>query len=434
MHLHLSLPATYPHPVLAMFICPDCFADKGLKRRVVALRACEPLRRCESHPRKKGIALSMISPIVSELISNTYRRAEDDPWNGESTGESLMDVVYDLTGAHEDGVADALHNLIIDEEHVWPPDGEEPFFSNLYGYRRVHDINEEHSLRWEHFRREIIYNRRFFSEDAQQTLSDIFDGLHLLRDRAGKPVIYPLQPDEEPPAIFRARIANEHALQRQVIEDVAGQLGPPPPRLRTPGRMHPAGIRAFYGALDIQTCIAELRPTVGETVIGAKFTPVRPLLVLDTTRFDRRPKERNMFSKSYLKQLRLWTFMRRFMDEIAQPHLPGSEHLEYVPTQAVAEYLVYRHSFDYDGETDRTIDAIVFRSAQRPDGKNIAIFGDAAVVRREDDSGNPIDEEAGFHTINPGLRAVPGSVEEWRVNAVTHSTHSISYRLDDVDF
>ena len=186
-----------------MFICPDCFADKGLKRRIVALRPGEPHRRCDFHPRKNGIALSAISPILSELISNTYRHADDDPCTGESTGESLIDVVYDLTGAHEHAVADALHTLIIDEEHVWPPDGDEPFFSDMYGYSRVHEIHEEHSLRWEHFRQDIIYRRRFFSEDAQQTLLHIFDGLHLLRDRAGRPVVFPLQPGEESPSICR---------------------------------------------------------------------------------------------------------------------------------------------------------------------------------------------------------------------------------------
>lgn len=115
-----------------MFICPDCFSDTGLKRRIVALRPGEPHRRCDFHPRKKGIALSAISPILSELISNTFCHADNDPWTGESTGEPLLDVVYDLTGAHEHAVADALHTLIIDEEDVWPPDGEEPFFSDMY--------------------------------------------------------------------------------------------------------------------------------------------------------------------------------------------------------------------------------------------------------------------------------------------------------------
>ena len=416
-----------------MFICPDCFDEKGLKRRIVTLRVGEPHRRCDFHPRKKGISLSAISPIVSELISNTYRHADDDLW-GDSTGETLMDVVYDLTGAHEHAVADALHNLIIEEEFVWPPDGDEPFFSEMYGYCPVLEIQEEHSLRWERFRQDIIYRRRFFSEHAQQTLSDIFDGLDLLRDRAGRPVIYPLNPGEESPPIFRARIANDDMLRRRIIDDVSGQLGPPPPPLRTPGRMHPAGIRAFYGAFDMQTCIAELRPTVGETVIGARFTPAKPLLVLDTTRFDRRPKERDPFSESYLKQLRLWTFMKRFMDEIAQPHLPGTEHLEYVPTQAVAEYLVYRHKFNHKGETDKTIDAVVYRSAQRPNGKNIAIFGDAAVVQRVDASGNHIDERDDFRTVHPGIRAVAGSVEECRIRTVTHRARSISNPLFDVGF
>ena len=117
-----------------MFTCPDCFSDTGLKRRIVALRPGEPHQRCDFHPRKKGIALSAISPILSEFISNSYRHADDDPWTGESTGEPLLNVVYDLTGAHEHAVADTLHTLIIDEEDVWPPDGEEPFFSDAYGW------------------------------------------------------------------------------------------------------------------------------------------------------------------------------------------------------------------------------------------------------------------------------------------------------------
>ena len=69
-----------------MFICPDCFADKGLKRRIVALRPGEPHRRCDFHPRKNGIALSAISPILSELISNTYRHADDAPPKGTPLG------------------------------------------------------------------------------------------------------------------------------------------------------------------------------------------------------------------------------------------------------------------------------------------------------------------------------------------------------------
>ena len=417
-----------------MFICPDCFSEKGLKHRIVALRPGQPGRRCDFHPSKKGIALTAISPIVSELIASTYIHSDDNPLTGESTGESLIDIVYDLTGAHEHAVADALQTLLVDEEDCWPPDGDEPFFSDMFGYRQVDEIHEEHSFRWERFRQDMIYGRRFFSQSAQETLFDIFDGLHLLDDSAGRPVIYPLEPDDGSLPILRARIANDYAVRQEIRDDVSSQLGAPPPRLRTPGRMHPAGIRAFYGAFDMQTCIAELRPSVGETLIGAKFTPARPLLVLDTTRFNRRPKDLNMFSDSYLKRLRLWTFMRRFMNEIAQPHLPGAEHLEYVPTQAVAEYLVYQHKFNYKRETDKTIDAIIFRSAQRPHGKNIAIFGDASVVGRGEDSGSMMHDVFDFRTVNPGLQVVPDSVEEYYVSAVMHETHSMSYGLSDVDF
>jgi hypothetical protein len=58
--------------------------------------------------------------------------------------------------------------------------------------------------------------------------------------------------------------------------------------------MNSSGIWAFYGAFDIDTCIAELRPAVGETVISAKFNLSRPILVLDTTKFSGRPKYINI--------------------------------------------------------------------------------------------------------------------------------------------
>lgn len=417
-----------------MFICPDCFSNQGLRRRIVALRPSQPKHRCNFHPTKKGVALAAISPIISEVIANTYVHSEVNPLTGEPNGESLVDVICDVTGANDHEVAEALENLLIEQEDCWPPDGDEPFFSDILAYNRTNEIHEEHSFRWEQFCRDIVYGKRFFSPSAQKVLSEIFDGLHLLRDSAGRPVIYPLEPDDRSIDIFRARIANDFALRKRITDDLASELGPPPPPLRKPGRMHPAGIRAFYGALDIQTCVAELRPTVGETVVSARFRPLRPLLVLDTTRFDRRPKDVNVFARAYLKRLRLWTFMRRFMNEIAQPHLPGSEHLEYVPTQAVAEYLVHHHRFSYRHDRETTIDAIIFRSAQRPEGKNISIFGDACVVENTKQPSRMADEVFDFRTMKPGLQVIPDSKREHYVNSIIHETQSISYDFAHEEF
>jgi len=70
--------------------------------------------------------------------------------------------------------------------------------------------------------------------------------------------------------------------------------------------------------------------------------------------------------------------MQSLTYEISQPNLPGDKHLEYVPAQVVAEYLT-NQLVRWQG-ADVTPDAIIFRSAQREGGKNIAIMGDAATI------------------------------------------------------
>ena len=122
------------------------------------------------------------------------------------------------------------------------------------------------------------------------------------------------------------------------------------------------------------------------------------------------------------------------MNEIAQPHLPDSEHLEYVPTQAVAEYLVHHHTFSYRHEKARTIDAIIFRSAQRPHGKNIAIFGDSCAVEITDEPNGMPHEVFDFRTVNPSLQVIPDSNQEHYISAVTHEVHPVSYGIAADDF
>ena len=405
-----------------MLICPDCFSETGLKARILELQLQQADRQCDYHTTEKGVPLEDVVPIISEVISNTYGLSLFNQRTGECDGLTLMDIVYELTGVGDDDVANEIQNLLIEGDDYWPPDGGEPFFGEDLGYVPLDHISEEHSFRWQRFRDDIIYQRRFFSERALSILSEIFDGIDLLTDSSGRSVIYSLDPEDSAVSIYRARIANESSVRQSIVRDPASQLGPPPTRRRQHGRMHPAGIQAFYGAFDVETCIAELRPVVGGTVIAARFVPIRPLVVLDTTRFDQPPLKIDQFDKAFLKRLRLWKFMQRFMHEIAQPHLPDIEYLEYIPTQAVAEYLVHLHKFSFGDEEEQTINAIIFRSAQNPKGKNIAIFGESSSV--EGSNADKTDSLSLFRSSHrkPGLTIVQDSLEEHRINGVVHDT------------
>ena len=110
--------------------------------------------------------------------------------------------------------------------------------------------------------------------------------------------------------------------------------------------------------------------------------------------------------------MKLWKFMTTFMNEIARPCLPDDEHLDYVPTQVVSEYLTHLHKFKR-GESDKTIDAIIYRSAQNGNGKNIAIFGNAGAVR-----GASSGSAQSFSRAKPALQVVDGSLNSYQVTAV----------------
>ena len=133
--------------------------------------------------------------------------------------------------------------------------------------------------------------------------------------------------------------------------------------------------------------------------------------------------------------------MQSFASEISQPILPGDEHLEYVPAQVVAEYLT-NQPLRWRG-IDVTPDAIMFRSAQRDGGKNIAVMGDAATIcmpapPAAEGKVPAIRAETDFDFLdfasplpaasNAGLEYVDGSIELLEVGSAVYAvdTHYAS--------
>ena len=367
-----------------MNVCPDCFENPGLKRKIVSIRPTASEGHCDSHPAKKGVPIEAVAQIVDGVLRELYWGGPDDGnvWL-DDRGDLLVDVLYDLTGADDDSKIEAMIGVLVDQDDYWPPDGEEPFYDAEYRYTLQTGTGEQHSRTWQAFRRSLMFESRFFNPDAETALHEIFHGVQQLRDANRQGPVYLIQPEAPQACFFRARVANTHEDMQRIKANLAKELGPPPEHLRKAGRLNPSGISAFYGAFDLPTCIAELRPSVGGSIISAQFRLTRPICVLDTTRFADRPASVNLFAAGALDRARLFEFMQMFMREIAQPVFPGEEHLEYLPTQALAEFLNRRFNILFEG-VRRGIDAVIFHSAQRPEGKNIVILGDAAIV------GNPV--------------------------------------------
>jgi len=97
------------------------------------------------------------------------------------------------------------------------------------------------------------------------------------------------------------------------------------------------------------------------------------------TRFTNEVANRSIFSPVRQKRLDQWRFMQVFQEEITRPILPDDEVLDYVPTQAVSEFIHVALAAEAKGKGSR-IDGIVYGSAQRPGSRNIALFGEAALI------------------------------------------------------
>jgi hypothetical protein len=151
--------------------------------------------------------------------------------------------------------------------------------------------------------------------------------------------------------------------------ETAGELGTPPPEVAlSSNRMSPAGIPAFYGAEDLDTAIGEIRtvPESGAYWSAGKFVLSGDCLLLDLATMLDPP---SIFSSERALRRPLY-FLADFATDISKPlGAPGREHIDYVPTQVVSEFL--RLSF---ASELGPVAGVRYRSAQREGGTCLVLF------------------------------------------------------------
>lgn len=361
------------------YVCPECFDEIVLKRRVKELRAAsKTTSKCRFHQSRKGIPVEQVAELFDPVIRATHSVGDYD-WNGEPEGDDLAQVVLELGEMDDYDAAKLVARALIEADPYLPQDGEEPFFSDEYGYVTSPGTYGAHySVLWDRFRKSILHSARFFNEGASTALQEIFEDVHRQHSVEG-PVVYTIGPHTSAKAVYRARLADDQNL-RKILENPWIELSVPPEGMRKPGRMNASGIGVFYGAFDRETCVAELRPPVGETVAVGQFSLLRELCVLDLTRFAAPQKHKSNFAKYQIKRNEQWSFLQRFRRAISLAVLDSKSYLDYVPTQVVAEYIGSQLRVKVDGTT-RRIDGIIYESAQHRAGKNIALFGAASSVK-----------------------------------------------------
>ena len=298
-----------------------------------------------------------------------YMLAEEGWW--ERPGYPVANVIANIAEVSEEITTDVMELLSDRYGYRAIKDGEE----NPYSSDACYEEQGAADSAWKTFCEQIRSHGRFFNKYAEETLTHIFGDLGTHKSR-GESVIREINPDSESGHIWRCRMAQSHKELKAILKSPAREIGPPPPRLAKGGRMNASGIQVFYGAMEKDTCIAELRAPVGSQVVVAKFELLRPVKLLDLDALTEIYVEVSHFDPDYVTHTGRAASLRSLAHEICRPVMPQDEVLEYLPFQVVAEYLAY--------DLGPRLDGIIFRSSQTGCGRNVVLFNQACGVEPDD--------------------------------------------------
>lgn len=143
----------------------------------------------------------------------------------------------------------------------------------------------------------------------------------------------------------------------------ASQFGPPPRDSCQNNRMNPAGVPMFYGSLDPNTTVREIKSDHARV---GRFISEKSLRILDLTQL---PPTPSYFSPKERKSSMELSFMNHFARTIMLPvDREDRAHVDYLPSQVVTEYL-RDHNFK-----GGKLDGILYGSVASPGKRNIVLF------------------------------------------------------------
>lgn len=323
--------------------------------------------------KRRSMEFRDLARRIDDAIQEHYEPSREDfgpDWGELAAEQAGMDA----------GIAEQMRQWFSKTRgFVSRKDGDDDIYdsSTVFDERRLD--RGPYRRRWQEFKVSVKQEARFFNRQGEAYLDDIFTDIDRQANWQGETVIVAWKPDPTRPLI-RGRVAQSDEDLTTFLSNPAKEVGPPPQGTASAGRMNALGVSAFYGAMDVATCRAEVRPPVGSHVVFARFEILRPLRILDMDALARIAVHGSIFDPDYPVRLARAAFLRNFGTEIAQPVMPRDEAFGYLPTQVIADYMGQRLG----------LDGILFRSVQagrrkNDDGsfpQNVVLFNHAARVEK----------------------------------------------------
>lgn len=350
------------------YVCCNCIGDRYLRKEIVNAGLIKSCSYCDGD-QAEVIEFNELADRVGAIYREFYDVGDDGVSFDDDgrpcpivQGDEPSYIVCEIIMAETIDISDDIVDKLSGEEgdEVRKGCGSPMFDSGLY-YARINVVEYEHEGKWELFSEIIKHGSRFFSSESKEILEDIFEGIGSFKSPSGKKVIRKIKGKE----VFRARKVKTNQDMEAIYKAPREELSSPPAKLVANGRLNPQGISVFYGAMDKGTCLAELRLAVGEKAVCGKFQISSSTKVIDFTTLTKAFHNLSFFDPQYREKFDRFEFLNGFEKIISKPFSPEDTNLEYLPIQAMTEYL----------STELGVEAIIFSSAQRGGkGKNIAIL------------------------------------------------------------
>lgn len=351
------------------FVCGECLDDETLRRYVQENAIENTCSFCERNAAEPiaadadSVVDLIMAGIQSEWVDPVEELAYDSAEGGYQGQQIDFDEVLEAMGNPITTYAfqEALTSATCDHTFAWcKRDYAAPY------------LDEAMALDWRRLVEQVKYESRYLfllSENRHPEPGQAPSALAILTtiaefsDSAGLIKAIP-----NGTAFWRAR-AHDAGQSYETARDLGTAR---PENCLAPNRMSPSGIPAFYGADSLDAALAEVRGTGHDTRpswSAGRFSNTKDCLVLDLVEL---PDPPSIFDEDKRHLRRPLIFLADFAEQVSQPLEDGDrEHIDYVPTQVVAEFL----RMAFQAESGQVM-GIRYRSAQLEDGVCVDLFLD----------------------------------------------------------
>lgn len=406
------------------FVCPDCFADQGIRDFIARSASSNECSFCGS---VSEVPIAAPFKEVARHMSDCLRTEYDDAANclpycsgdGGYQGTTwdtwdlfVEQICLELPRDEDDNLLQALLDRI--GYITWCQAN--PFSLN-YGQHTRYS--------WEHFCTVVKHERRYFFADGKDGDGEVLSPAEVLETILAHAEHVGLCEDHKPGALRLVR-ARYQAPSEQWL--TPAELGPPPLSKATrANRMSPAGIVMFYASDDVETALREtaLPDNYGTYALGT-FVNRRGVRILNLYNL---PPTPSLFAEipdslAYDPRKAL-QFLQHISREISQPVTrDGREHIEYVPSQVVTEFIRSR------GLGARRVDGIAYASAVHDGGVSYVLFADQSNLVAGEDA-DCINRDTWLELVDRTQRVVgTDDLAQW-ANFYDHEYEFIGRESDD---